>query len=391
MAFVHSSNTSLYGSPLPPDLDMGHHEGDRDPGDDMYDAPPPPPSSPPPPSPPSQRASSPPPSPGGEGVCSPLSALSAMSALLDLFPSEDAACARGGSARHFECPFGGLGVFHAKAQAGEPPEKKRRLEDSLDRLAIEEVRRATSDSFSFATRCPEMQFEPAPAGFVRIFIVAFLISRFGDQGADMCRVRKHVLSAELACFFGLAAGDECVGQRCEQVVAGVGAAWPRSVYGAGAVHGGLQVPVHVMHGALAGVSLDEQFAQGHATPLLYCSSPTSRSAPFFRAMALQLLIAGGDKALPHKGYRFGSAPWGARVLNPLLQTQVLCLHPHLRLYAALVTYVPEVCACVPAVFGCLPACVIAHYPRITRTLPHKEFPPSLTASAHRARAGGRCG
>jgi len=59
-------------------------------------------------------------------------------------------------------------------------------------------------------------------------------------------------------------------------------------------------------------------------------------------MALQLLIAGGDKALPHKGYRFGSAPWGARVLNPLLQTQVLCLHPHLQLYAALVTYVPKV-------------------------------------------------
>jgi len=252
MVFVYSSNTSLYGSPLPPNLDMGHHKGERDPWDNMYDMSPPPPSSPPPSSPP---ASSPPPSPGeagGEVLCSPLSTLSAMSALLDMFPSEDAACALGGSAWQFECPFRGLGVFHAQANAAEPPEKKRRMqhEDNLDRLVIEEVRRATCDSFSFATRCTEMEFEPAPASFVRIFIVAFLISRFGDQGADMCRVRKHVLSAELACFFSLAVSDECVSKRCEQVVAGVGASWPQSAYGGDATQGELQVLVHVMHRSL---------------------------------------------------------------------------------------------------------------------------------------------
>ena len=290
-------------------------------------------------------------------MCSPLSSFSAMSALLDMFPSHDAGYKVGDSDWQTECPFGGLGVFHARVSAGEAPGKRRKTqgEDDLDRLAIEEVRRATSDSFSFARRCEEMEFEPAPASFVRVFIVAFLISRFGDQGAHMCRVRKHVLSPGLAVFFGLAANDECVGRRCEQVVAGVGASWPQSAYGGGAEHCGLTVPVHVMQGSLAGVSLEELFAQGQATPLLYAGK--GKSAPFFRAMALQLLIAGGDKALPHKGYRFGSAPWGGRVLNPLLQTQVLCLHPHLRLYAALVTYVPEVSPSLPPLGSCLPACM----------------------------------
>ena len=352
MAFVHSSNSSLYGSPLPPDLDMWHSADERDPGDDMYEQAPPPPLLQPP-------------SAGETGEeCSALSRLSAMSALLDMFPSHDAGYGRAGC--HLECPFGGLGVFHAAASAGETPAKKRKMqgEDDLDRLAIEEVRRATSDSFSFATRCSEMEFEPAPPSFVRVFIVAFLISRFGEQGADMHRVRKHVLSPALALFFGLAANDECVGRSCEQVLAGVGASWPQSAYRSGAAQYGRQVPVHVMQGSLAGVSLEELFAQGQATPLLYAGK--GKSAPFFRAMALQLLIAGGDKALPHKGYRFGSAPWGGRVLNPLLQTQVLCLHPHLRLYAALVTYVPEVALSLCA------ACTVClcrgerHYGRCSR-------------------------
>jgi len=189
---------------------MEHDDNERDPGDDVYDQPPPPPSSPP------HSAGE----TGEDVMCSPLSRLSAMSALLDMFPSHDAGYKVNDSDWQFECPFGGLGVFHAPVSAGEAPVKKRKMqgEDDLDRLAIEEVRRATCDSFSFARRCEEMEFEPAPASFVRIFIVAFLISRFGDQGADMCRVRKHVLSPGLALFFGLAANDERVGRRCEQVV-----------------------------------------------------------------------------------------------------------------------------------------------------------------------------
>ena len=372
MAFVHSSNTSLYGSPLPPDLDMWHSADDMDPGDDMYEPPPPPLL------PPSLR----PPSAGktDEESCA-LSRLSAMSALLDMFPSHDAGYKRG----QLECPFEGLGVF--QAAAGETPAKKMKMqgEDDLDRLAIEEVRRATSDSFSFATRCSEMEFEPAPASFVRVFIVAFLISRFGEQGADMSRVRKHVVSPALAVFFGLAANDECVGWSCEQLVAGVGASWPQSAYRCGAAQYGRQVPVHVMQGSLPGVSLEEQFAQGQATPLLYAGK--GKSAPFFRAMALQLLIAGGDKALPHKGYRFGSAPWGGRVLNPLLQTQVLCLHPHLRLYAALVTYVPEV---LPP---CVQHAVTPHPSPLSACCAHKDLNlaparPHTDTHTRRARGGG---
>ena len=339
--FVRSYNGAIYGSPLPPDMDMGCCELDNDPGDDMYDLPPPPLSSPPPLL------------DCADEECSPMSRLSAISALLDMFPCHQAGL--GEDHWRFECPFGGLGVFRAQADAtkqsnilqGDDLErvhatKKRKMmhEDDLDCLAIQEARRVTSPLFSFARRCKQTEYEPAPASFVRIFIVAFLISRFGDQEEDMCRVRKYVLSEELACFFGLAANDLCVGMSCEEVVAGVGASWPRSAYRGGAVHDGLEVRVHSMQGSLAG--LEEQFQQGHATPLLYCTGRHAKGAPYFRAMALQLLIAGGDKALPHKGYRFGSAPWEARVVHPLLRTQVLCLHPHLRFYAALLTYVPEV-------------------------------------------------
>lgn len=241
------------------------------------------------------------------------------------------------------------------------------------------IEQATGDNFSLGSACDAPFFRPAPAAFVRVYMVAFLFSRFGLQD-DGAATRRSVVTPRFAVFFGLPADDPSVGMTCQAVVAAAGLEWPQSLYktqgpghalpgcpppppppqtpgacsgrdevvqhtptprkrsrtAATTTDGGPKIDVFVLDDS-SDLPLETLVLSGRACPLLY--EPSSRrSGPWLRGLAVQLVVAALDRLVPQKGYRAGGCRIQGEVANPLLGVQELIVHPHLAMYLALLVY-----------------------------------------------------
>ena len=228
-------------------------------------------------------------------------------------------------------------------------------EDSMQLEVMEMIRRATDFSFAFGVSTEDPFYRPAPDAFMRIYLVASVISRFG---ANSQAVKESVVSPLFATFFGLEADDACVGCNFATLVGAVGLEWPCALYergtsvekhevehpqkwlkNSGKLSSSL-IPVHIATGAPETSDVRALIEAGFATPLLY-TGETLQGGPADRALAMQLLIGASDALVPGKGFMMGSSPWPELIWQPLLRLQVLTLHPHIEMLLALLVYVRD--------------------------------------------------
>lgn len=220
---------------------------------------------------------------------------------------------------------------------------------------IEAIGWATDARFAFGVESEDPFYRPAPDAFMRVYLVACLLSRHGGSAEA---VQQSVVSPRFATFFGLLADDRCVGQSCAAVVAAAGLEWPCALYEGrppaarhevehpskrlktSATSPGPQVPVHIATGAPPAWGVRSLIEAGFATPLLYTGEGLQQGPPV-RALAMQLLVAAADTLVAGKGFSMGWSPWPALVRQPLLRLQVLTLHPHMEMLLALLVYVRE--------------------------------------------------
>ena len=148
-----------------------------------------------------------------------------------------------------------------------------------------------------------------------------------------------MISEPFALFFGLGADDCCVGSTCEDVVRDAGLHWPCRLYAETSAMPAAALAVYVMP-AETSTCLETLIDNGAATPLLY-GAPCAPRSPAMRALSIQLFAAAADKLLTDKGFSVGSSPWPGLVRHPLLDLQVLVLHPHLEMYLALLAHIHE--------------------------------------------------
>lgn len=221
----------------------------------------------------------------------------------------------------------------------------------VDSFCIELMECTVGKNFNFKADNDVVGYRRAPPAVMRIFIVAFLLSRFGW----MPNIRDVVLTKGLWRYFGMDDEDECCGRTCAQIVKDMGLVWPAIVYesrvqptGDSAKHDGehksdqgkeKHCDIYIMEDAPATYNQRELMTNGFATPLLY--NKCYVNSPLLKALAFQLLVKGCDTVLKDKGYEMGTSPDEFRVTHPLLNMQILILHPHINFLACVLVFIPK--------------------------------------------------
>jgi len=221
----------------------------------------------------------------------------------------------------------------------------------VDSICIHMMECTVGKNFNFKADNDVVGYRRAPPKIMRLFIVAFLLSRFGY----MSNIKDVVVTKRLCQYFGIDDEEDCCGQTCEQIVQNMGLVWPAIAYESrvqptrdfardhakNKCHqfNEKHCDIYIMKHAPATYNQQELMTNGFATPLLY--NKCYFNSPLLKALAFQLLVKGCDTVLKDKGYEMGASPDEARVTHPLLNMQILILHPHITFLASVLVFIPK--------------------------------------------------